>query len=128
MLWSQGHRNETNFLVANRLQLSQEITNEVSGRRTPPVSLLTVSVPVQFQITNLVDWAYNNEDAPGLLEDLGTREVVRYLVGADMGEIMSYWPAGGRPGVARPHPGRRRTSMAWAPKSWPSAWAICIRP
>jgi regulator of protease activity HflC (stomatin/prohibitin superfamily) len=44
---------------------------------------------VQFQITNLVDWAYNNEDAPGLLEDLGTREVVRYLVGADMGELMS---------------------------------------
>jgi regulator of protease activity HflC (stomatin/prohibitin superfamily) len=52
--------------------------------------LLTVSVPVQFQITNLVDWAYNNEDAPGLLEDLGTREVVRYLVGVDMAEIMSY--------------------------------------
>jgi membrane protease subunit HflK len=45
---------------------------------------------VQFQITNLVDWAYNNEDAPGLLEDLGTREVVRYLVGADMGELMSF--------------------------------------
>jgi regulator of protease activity HflC (stomatin/prohibitin superfamily) len=90
VLWNQGHRNETNFLVANRLQVSQETTNEVSGKRTPPVSLLTVSVPVQFQITNLVDWAYNNEDAPGLLEDLGTREVVRYLVGADMAELMSF--------------------------------------
>jgi modulator of FtsH protease HflK len=90
VLWSQGHRDETNFLVANRLQYSQEVTNEVAGRRTPPVSLLTVSVPVQFQITNLVDWAYHNEDAPGLLEDLGTREVVRYLVGVDMAEIMSY--------------------------------------
>jgi regulator of protease activity HflC (stomatin/prohibitin superfamily) len=76
--------------VANRLQISQETTNEVSGKRTPPVSLLTVSVPVQFQITNLVAWAYNNEDAPGLLEDLGTREVVRYLVGADMAELMSF--------------------------------------
>jgi len=54
------------FLVANRAQLSQETTNEVSGKRTPPVSLLTVSVPVQFQITNLLDWAYNNEDAPAL--------------------------------------------------------------
>src|ERR1035441_5718526 len=89
VLWSQGHRNETNFLVANRSQYSQEITNEVSSRRTPPVSLLTVSVPVQFQITNLVDWAYKNEDAPALLEDLGTREVVRYLVGVDMNDIMS---------------------------------------
>ncbi len=69
--------------------MSQQITNEVSGRPTPPVSLLTVSVPVQFQITNLVAWAYNNEDAPGLLGDLGNREVVRYLVGADMDELMS---------------------------------------
>jgi regulator of protease activity HflC (stomatin/prohibitin superfamily) len=89
VLWSQGHRNETNFLVANRSQFSLEVTNEVSGKRTPPVSLLTVSVPVQFQITNLVDWAYVNEDAEGLLEDLGTREVVRYLVGADMGDLLS---------------------------------------
>ncbi|MCX6928642.1 MAG: protease modulator HflK [Verrucomicrobia bacterium] len=89
VLWNQGHPGETNFLVANRLQSSQETTNEVAGKRTPPVSLLTVSVPVQFQITNLVAWAYNNEDAPALLEDLGTREVVRYLVGADMAELMS---------------------------------------
>src|SRR5208283_4059853 len=56
---------------------------------TPPVNLLTVSVPVQFQITNLLEWAYTNADAPGLLADLGTREVVRYLVGVDMNEIMS---------------------------------------
>src|ERR1017187_3954366 len=89
VLWSQGHRGETNFLVANRMQFSQEVTNEVSAKRTPPVSLLTVSVPVQFQITNLLEWAYNNEDAPALLEDLGTREVVRYLVGVDMNDIMS---------------------------------------
>jgi regulator of protease activity HflC (stomatin/prohibitin superfamily) len=89
VLWSQGHHGETNFLVANRVQFSQAATNEVSGKRTPPVSLLTVSVPVQFQITNLVEWAYNNEDAPSLLEDLGTREVVRYLVGVDMSDIMS---------------------------------------
>ncbi len=89
VLWSQGHPGETNFLVANRLQASPGITKEVAGKRTPPVSLLTVSVPVQFQITNLVKWAYNNEDAPGLLEDLGTREVVRFLVGADMAELMS---------------------------------------
>ncbi len=90
VLWSQGHHGETNFLVANREQLSQAATNQAASKRTPPVSLLTVSVPVQFQITNLVEWAYNNEDAPALLEGLGTREVVRYLVGADMAEIMSY--------------------------------------
>jgi regulator of protease activity HflC (stomatin/prohibitin superfamily) len=89
VLWGQAHHAETNFLVANRVQFSQEITNRISGKRTPPVSLLTVSVPVQFQITNLLDWAYNNEDAPALLEDVGEREVVRYLVGVDMNDIMS---------------------------------------
>jgi regulator of protease activity HflC (stomatin/prohibitin superfamily) len=89
VLWGQGHRGETNFLVAGRVQVSQETTNEVTGKRTPPVNLLTVSVPVQFQITNLLEWAYKNEDASGLLEDLGTREVVRYLVGVDMNEIMA---------------------------------------
>jgi modulator of FtsH protease HflK len=89
VLWVQAHHAETNFLVANRVQFSQEATNQVSGKRTPPVSLLTVGVPVQFQITNLVDWAYNNEDAPALLEDVGEREVVRYLVGVDMNDIMS---------------------------------------
>ena len=89
VLWGKGHMGETNFVVAGRVQISQETTNEGTGKRTPPVNLLTVSAPVQFQITNLLEWAYQNEDAPGLLEDLGTREVVRYLVGVDMNEIMS---------------------------------------
>ncbi|HOX56795.1 MAG TPA: SPFH domain-containing protein [Candidatus Paceibacterota bacterium] len=89
LLWSRGHKAETNFLVANREQLTQAVTNLVTGKRTPPVSLLTVGVPVHFEVTNLVQWAYNHENAPALLEDLSTREVVRYLVGVDMGEIMS---------------------------------------
>ena len=45
---------------------------------------------MQFEITNLVAWVYNNEDSPALLQDLATREVVRYLASADMNDIMSY--------------------------------------
>lgn len=92
ILWTVAHTKEDNFLVANREQISAEVTDTnsaPSNRRTPPVSLLTGSIPVQYQITDLAAWAYNNEDAPALLEDLATREVVRYLVGADMNEIMS---------------------------------------
>ena len=44
---------------------------------------------MQFQITNLVDWVYQVEDATNVLESLATREVVRYLAGADLNEIMS---------------------------------------
>ncbi len=90
VLWATAHRNETNFLVANREQTMTLLTNQTSSKRTPPVSLLTVSIPVQFQITNLVDWAYNNEDSASLLSDIGTRAVVRYLASSDMSEIMSH--------------------------------------
>jgi regulator of protease activity HflC (stomatin/prohibitin superfamily) len=89
VLWTVAHTKEDNFLVANRTPEMLEATNAPGGKKTPPVSLITVSIPVQFQITNLAYWAYNNEDAPSLLEDVATREVVRYLAGADMNEIMS---------------------------------------
>jgi len=89
VLWTVAHTKEENFLIAHRERSSETLTNSATGKRTPPVSLMTVSIPVQYQITNLVMWAYNNEDAPALLQDLATREVVRYLAGVDMNEVMS---------------------------------------
>jgi len=86
VLWTTPHAKEENFVVANRDQ-NLLSTNEVAA--TPAVSLLTVSIPVQFQITNLVDWVYQVENATNLLDDVATREVVRYLAGADFNEIMS---------------------------------------
>ena len=97
VLWTVAHAKEDNFLVANRepsgaAPARSPAEGEPAGasKRTPPVSLLTGTLPVQFQITNLNAWAYNNEDAPGLLQDLAYREIVRYLVGVDMNEIMSH--------------------------------------
>jgi regulator of protease activity HflC (stomatin/prohibitin superfamily) len=91
VLWTVAHNKEDNFLVANREPAAVEAgTNNAGNKRTPPVSLLTGTIPVQFQITNLIAWVYDNEDAPSLLQDLATREIVRYLVAADMNEIMSY--------------------------------------
>ena len=89
VLWTVAHNKEDNFLVPNREPVSLENTNEAAAKRTPPVSLVTGSIPVQFQITNLVAWAYTNEDAPSLLHDLATREVVRFLAGADLNELMT---------------------------------------
>jgi len=89
VIWTLPHTKEENFLVANRDRAGAATTNNTTGKRTPPVSLLTVSIPVQFQITNLLDWAYQNEDSGSLLQDLATREVVRYLTSADLGEVMS---------------------------------------
>jgi len=85
--------------VANRATSAtaqDAANNDSSNNRPPPVSLLTVNVPVQFQITNLTAWAYNNEDPVGLLTHIASREVVRYLVSVDLQEIMSHgrWDAG----------------------------------
>jgi modulator of FtsH protease HflK len=88
VLWTVAHTKEENFLVASRDQGYGE-TNRLEGKRTPPVSLMVVSIPVQYQITNLVAWAYNNEDPGALLQDEATREVVRFLAGADLANLMS---------------------------------------
>jgi regulator of protease activity HflC (stomatin/prohibitin superfamily) len=89
VLWAKAHTKEENFLIANREPSSLEATNQVAGKRTPPVSLLTGSIPIQYQITDLESWAYKNEDAPSLLQDLATREIVRYLAGADLNDLLS---------------------------------------
>ncbi|HET7624928.1 MAG TPA: protease modulator HflK [Verrucomicrobiae bacterium] len=87
ILWSVAHTKEENFLVANRDQTTN--TNSETGRIAPPVSLISVSIPVQFQITNLLEWVYNNEEPTNLLQNIANREVVRYLVSADLNDIMS---------------------------------------
>ena len=96
------HTEEVNFLVGNRA--AETITN--SNRRhqrplkVPPVSLITVSIPVQFQITNVLDWAYQNADPTNLLQDLATRAVVHYLAGVDLNEVLSQARVEAAPAVA----------------------------
>jgi regulator of protease activity HflC (stomatin/prohibitin superfamily) len=93
VLWTVAHNKEDNFLVANRREWSGEAaTNgvgETVNRRPPPISLITGSIPVQYQISDIVAWEYNNEDSPALIEDLAYREVVRFLAGADVNELLS---------------------------------------
>ncbi len=93
VLWTKAHTRpdikEENFLVANRDQVLVEATNQPAAKRTPPVSFISGSIPVEFQITNLMDWAYKNEDAISLLKDVATREITRYFATADMNDLMS---------------------------------------
>lgn len=88
VVWTIPHGREDNFLVANRERPRIE-TAESAGRKVPPVSLVTVNVPVQYRIRSLQNWLYRHEDAHALLQQLATREIVRYLVSADLNEIMS---------------------------------------
>jgi membrane protease subunit HflK len=89
VLWTVSHyKEEFHLLVASR-ESEAAATNTVSGKKAPPVNLLSVGMPVQFQIHDLKAWAYNYSDAGSLLKEIATREVVRYLVGVDVIEIMS---------------------------------------
>lgn len=89
VLWTAAHGEEDNFLVANRERFALE-TTAAGERKAPPVSLISVNIPVQFQIRDLEAWVYNHKDASNLLHQISTREVVRYLVSADLNEIMSH--------------------------------------
>jgi regulator of protease activity HflC (stomatin/prohibitin superfamily) len=90
VLWTVAHyKEEHNLLVANRTPFAGAVTNLLAGKKSPPVSLLSVSLPVQYQISDLRAWAYRYRDAAQLLERIAMSEVVRHLVSADFNEIMS---------------------------------------
>lgn len=88
VVWSVAHGKEDLFMVATRGESGPGL-QEAEERTAPPVSFLVVNVPIYFQIHDLRQWAYGHKDAAALLEKLATREIVRYLVSADLGEIMS---------------------------------------
>ena len=86
VLWTRPHyKEEFNLLVAS----SEQVSTNQSGQQSVPANLLTVSIPVQYQINDVKAWAYNYSKADELLEKISTREVVLYLVGVDLMEIMS---------------------------------------
>jgi membrane protease subunit HflK len=76
------------MLVASR-ERDVEATNSPAGERAVPVNLLSVNIPVQFQIDDVRAWAYQHTDAAVLLEKLAYREVVNYLVSVDIDDLMT---------------------------------------
>ncbi len=85
VLWTRPHyKTEFNLLVASREQAAAGDTDQ-----TVPANLLTVSIPVQFVVTNAPQWAYNHVDPARLLEQIANREVVRYLASVDIDALMS---------------------------------------
>ncbi|MGA3265858.1 MAG: SPFH domain-containing protein [Verrucomicrobiota bacterium] len=99
ILWTQPHyKAEVNFLVGNPQAATitnQTPVSETTGgengqaQKVASVGLLDISIPVQFQITNVLDWAYVNAGPTNLLQDLATREVIRYLAGSDLDAVLS---------------------------------------
>ena len=93
VLWTGKHsKEESNWLIASRKDRASEMASARPGQpgeQGIPADLINVSVPVQFQIKDLKAWAYSHTDAANLLERVATREVVLYLAGIDLFELMS---------------------------------------
>lgn len=88
VFWNVEHSKEELLLVGNRRQGGEE-TGDDAERRTPPVSVLTVSFPLHFEISDLIAWVYHYENPAKLLEDIATRHVVAYLASSDLTTVMA---------------------------------------
>jgi HflK protein len=87
--WNVKHEEEPlNLMVAARDQQAASDTNAATAGAVP-VDLLTVGIPVQYQIQDIRAFAYNHVNSSNLLERIAYREVVRYLVGVDLFDILS---------------------------------------
>jgi membrane protease subunit HflK len=89
VLWTVSHNKEENFLVGNRVPVAESNAN-TNEAATKPVGLISVSIPIQYQITNIVDWVYRNTTPVDLLTNLAAAEVVRYLAGSDLNDLLSH--------------------------------------
>jgi membrane protease subunit HflK len=87
-LWTVAHGTEDNFLVPSKEEPGTAATGG-GMQRTPPVNLLSVSIPVQFQITNLPAWAFTDRDPAGLLQSLATHETTKFLASVDFFDVMA---------------------------------------
>lgn len=86
LLWTVPHyKTEVHMLVASR---EQATLGDDLKQQAVPVNFLSVSIPVQYTIKNVREWAYNHANPSQLLERVANREVVRYLVSVDMLNIM----------------------------------------
>jgi membrane protease subunit HflK len=87
LVWGKSHaKEEFDLLVASR---EQPATNSLGGEQSVPVNLLAVNLPVQFQIKNLEEYAYNYADAAAMLKFIAFSELTRYLVSVDLNDIMA---------------------------------------
>ena len=87
-LWTVAHGTEDNFLAPSQEEPGTASTGG-GMQRTPPVNLLSVSIPVQFQITNLLAWSFTDRDPAGLLQSLATHETTKFLASVDFFSVMS---------------------------------------
>jgi membrane protease subunit HflK len=86
MIWTEEHHPEDgNMLLATR---SATPAPAAAGDEALAVDLLSMNIKVQYQVTNLVQWATGHADPAATLRNAAHREVARYLAGVTCEDML----------------------------------------
>ena len=82
MLWTQQHYDtEYNVMVATREAVTEK-------RDVPAVSLIVASSTVRYRVSDPKKWYYGCSEPESILEALCNREMIKYLAGVDLFDVM----------------------------------------
>lgn len=91
ILWDikKQHGEESNFIVADDdADAAGETTRDRKSEQLLSMGVISAHIPLYFKVRNLYDYAYRHENAVKTLENIATRELIRYLAGANFAGIL----------------------------------------
>ena len=89
VLWTKAHggSEDSNFLVAVKNTGSQ--AGEKDSAAAPSISFIRLTMPIQYRIKNVFDYAYANANPVYSLRRIGQQAAAEYLASTSMMELMS---------------------------------------
>ncbi len=92
-LWTRPHfEREDPFLTAARDGATSAVPS--AGEAAVPVNLVSVNLPVEYRVTNLLQYAYGHRDPAAALRAVATRAVTREAAGRDLFDVLGAGQAG----------------------------------
>ncbi len=93
ILWDikKQHGEESNFIVADDDHDHDSAGETIRDRRSEQLlsmGVISAHIPLYFKVCNLYDYAYRHENAVKTLKNVATRELIRYLSGANFSGIL----------------------------------------
>ena len=88
VLWTKAHggSEDSNFLVAVKPNGQETAGNKDSA---PSISFIRLTMPIQYRIKNVFDYAYANANPVYSLRRIGQQAATEYLASTSMMELMS---------------------------------------
>ena len=89
VLWTKAHGGgeDSNFLVAVKPSGTQAESKDAAA--APSISFIRLTMPIQYRISNVFDYAYGNANPVYSLRRIGQQAATEYLASTSMMELMS---------------------------------------